>query len=158
MGPRKLEIEVIMQKYLFTALLALVLASSFGQSKKDSLAIINLLEKEAATWRAGDIKAHAECWQIRPYSRILISTTDARVIDLDPKIIVNPPANMTGNGGNAIISKLKMGITGESAWVSHDEESITKDGISTFSYEVRLLEKVKGEWKLVGQSVHQYKK
>lgn len=65
---------------------------------------------------------------------------------------------MTGNGGNAIISKLKMGITGESAWVSHDEESITKDGISTFSYEVRLLEKVKGEWKLVGQSVHQYKK
>jgi hypothetical protein len=147
-----------MQKYLFTALLALVLASSFGQSKKDSLAIINLLEKEAGTWRAGDIKAHAECWKIRPYSRILISTTDARVIDLDPQIIVNPPANMTGNGGKAIISKLKMGITGESAWVSHDEESVSKDGISTFSYEVRLLEKVKGEWKLVGQSVHQYKK
>lgn len=46
MGPRKLEIEVIMQKYLFTALLALVLASSFGQAKKDSLAIINLLEKK----------------------------------------------------------------------------------------------------------------
>lgn len=147
-----------MQKYLFTALLALVLASSFGQSKKDSLAIINLLEKEAVTWRAGDIKAHAECWQIRPYSRILISTTDTRIIDLDPQIIVNPPVNMTGNGGKAIISKLKMGITGESAWVNHDEESISKDGVSTYSYEVRLLEKVKGEWKLVGQSVHQYKK
>lgn len=147
-----------MQKYLFTALLALVLASSFGQSKKDSLAIINLLEKEAVTWRTGDIKAHAECWQIRPYSRILISTTDTRIIDLDPQIIVNPPVNMTGNGGKAIISKLKMGITGESAWVNHDEESISKDGVSTYSYEVRLLEKVKGEWKLVGQSVHQYKK
>ena len=147
-----------MQKYLFTALLALVLASSFGQSKKDSLAIINLLEKEAVTWRTGDIKAHAECWQIRPYSRILISTTDTRIIDLDPQIIVNPPVNMTGNGGKAIISKLKMGITGESAWVNHDEESISKDGVSTYSYEVRLLEKVKGEWKLVGESVHQYKK
>jgi hypothetical protein len=148
----------IMKKYLFTALLALVLASSFGQSKKDSLAIIDLLEKEAATWRAGDIKAHAECWQIRPYSRILISTTDGRVMDLDPQIIVNPPSNMTGNGGKAIITKIKMGITGKSAWVSHDEESLTKDGVSTFSYEVRLLEKVKDKWKLVGQSVHQYKK
>lgn len=147
-----------MQKYIFTALLTLVLASSFGQSKEDSLAIINLLEKEAATWRAGDIKAHAECWQIRPYSRILISTADGRVIDAAPSFIVNPSPEMVGNGGKAIITKIKMGITDKSAWVSHDEESISKDGKSTFSYEVRLLEKIKGDWKLVGQSVHQYKK
>ncbi len=147
-----------MKKYFFTALLALVLTSSFGQSKKDSVAILNLLEKEATTWRAGDIKAHAECWQIRPYSRILISTTDGRVIDAAPSFIVNPSPAMVGNGGKALITKVKMGITGNSAWVSHDEESISKDGKSTFSYEVRLLEKIKGNWKLVGQSVHQYKK
>jgi hypothetical protein len=147
-----------MQKSLFTALLTMMLASSYGQSSKDSLAIVSLLEKEAATWRAGDIKAHAECWQIRPYSRILISTTDARVIDLSPNVMINPPANLLGNGGKAILSKIKMGITGNSAWVNHDEESVSKEGVSTFSYEVRLLEKIKGEWKLVGQSVHQFKK
>jgi hypothetical protein len=146
-----------MKKYIPTVLLAFVLASSFAQSKKDSLAIIKVLEKEAATWRIGDLKAHADCWQIRPYSRVFISTTDGRVIDLNPNIIVNPPANMAGNGGKAIITKMKMGITGKRAWVSHNEESLTKNGISTLSYEVRLLEKVKGNWKLVGQSVHQYK-
>jgi len=58
----------------------------------------------------------------------------------------------------AILTNHKIGITGNSAWASHDEESISKEGKSTFSYEVRLLEKINGAWKLVGQSVHQYKK
>jgi len=147
-----------MKKIIIAVIFTFTFISSYAQFKKDSVAIVSLLEKEAATWRAGDVKGHAECWQIRPYGRILISTTDGRVMDLDPQIIVNPPSNMTGNGGKAIISKMKMGVTDNSAWVSHDEESITKDGISTYSYEVRLLEKIKGEWKLVGQSVHQYKK
>ncbi len=147
-----------MKKIIIAAIFTFAFISSYAQSKKDSVAIVSVLEKEAATWRVGDVKGHAECWQIRPYSRILISTTDGRAMDLDPQIIVNPPANMLGNGGKAIISKLKIGITGNSAWVSHDEESVSKDGISTFSYEVRLLEKVGDNWKLVGQSVHQYKK
>jgi hypothetical protein len=147
-----------MQKKLLCALLTCALVSCFAQSKKDSIAIINLLEKEAATWRVGDIKAHAECWQIRPYSRILISTLDGRVLDVPPSVIVNPTPNMAGNGGKAIISNVKMGITGKSAWVSHEEESVSKDGISAFTYEVRLLEKIKGQWRLVGQSVHAYKK
>lgn len=144
---------------MFVILFAAMVANSFAQSsKEDSLAIVNLLEKEASTWRIGDKKGHAECWAIRPYSRILISTTDARVIDLDPKVMLNPPDQLIGNGGKAILSNIKLGVTGNSAWVSHDEESISKEGSSTFSYEVRLLEKINGAWKLVGQSVHQYKK
>lgn len=144
---------------MFVILFATMVANSFAQSsKEDSLAIVNLLEKEASTWRIGDKKGHAECWAIRPYSRILISTTDARVIDLDPKVMLNPPDQLIGNGGKAILSNIKLGVTGNSAWVSHDEESISKEGSSTFSYEVRLLEKINGAWKLVGQSVHQYKK
>jgi hypothetical protein len=147
-----------MKKYILTALLAGMLASSFAQAKKDSVAIINLLEKEAATWRSGDIKAHADCWYIRPYSRILISTIDNGVIDAPISFIVNPSADMVGKGGKAIISNVKMGITGKAAWVSHNEESISSDGKSTFTYEVRLLEKINRKWRLVGQSVHAYKK
>lgn len=131
---------------------------SFAQYKHDSLAIIKVLEKEAATWRSGDLKAHADCWQLRPYTKILVSTPEAKVLDIDPKIIISPPPNMAGNGGKAIFSNIKIAIKGNSAWVSHNEESISSDGGSTFSYELRLLEKVKGDWKLVGQSVHQYKK
>ncbi|HAO50347.1 MAG TPA: endo-arabinase [Runella sp.] len=147
-----------MLKSTFVLLFATMITNSFAQSNKDSLAIVNLLEKEAATWRIGDKKGHADCWAVRPYSRILISTTDARVIDLDPQIMLTPPDQLIGNGGKAILSNFKIGITGNSAWVSHNEESISKEGGSTFSYEVRLLEKVNGAWKLVGQSVHQYKK
>lgn len=146
-----------MKSYLVLICLLLLSFVTWGQSKKDSVAIRELLEKEASTWREGNIKAHADCWAIKPYSRILISTKEGKSIDLDPKIIVNPPANLMGNGGHAIISNVKMSIIGNSAWVNHDEESVSKDGQSSFSYEMRLLEKINGAWKLVGQSVHSYK-
>lgn len=138
-------------------LLVLVGNCAFGQTKPDSVAIRELLEKEAATWRSGDVKGHADCWQIRPYSRILVSTADGRTIDVPPSLIINPPATMTGGGGYALLTDLKTSIHGNGAWVSHNEESVTKDGTRTFTYEIRLLEKINGQWKLVGQSAHAYK-
>jgi TolB protein len=145
-----------MQKHLLSFILMFVLTSTYGQSIQDSVAIIRLLEKETATWRSGDIKAHADCWQIRPYSRILISTGDGSVLDIPPSIIVNPPPSMTGNGGHAVLSNFKMGIHIDNAWVSHDEVAISKDGKESYSREVRQLEKVNNQWKLVGQSMHVY--
>ncbi|AHJ95422.1 hypothetical protein [Hymenobacter swuensis] len=50
-----------------------------------------------------------------------------------------------------------MHSAGSTAWVSHEEESTAKNGQKTYSHEVRMLEKVGGQWKLVGQSIHQYK-
>jgi hypothetical protein len=49
-----------------------------------------------------------------------------------------------------------MSIRGNSAWVSHDDESTTKDGNKSYSYELRMLEKTGSEWKVVGQSIHLY--
>ena len=40
----------------------------------DSTAIVQVLEKESATWRSGDSAAHAACWQAEPYSNIIIMT------------------------------------------------------------------------------------
>jgi TolB protein len=145
-----------MQKYILTLVLTYVCTCINGQSIKDSVAILRLLEKEASTWRLGDLKAHADCWQIRPYSRILASMGDGAALDIPISIIVNPPANMAGNGGHATFSNLKMSIIGKSAWVSHDEVSVTKEGKESFSHEIRILEKVKKQWKLVGQSIHIY--
>ncbi len=93
-----------MIKYLILLSLITCSIDNYAQSNTDSADIIALLEKETATWRAGDEKAHANCWAIRPYSRILISTTEAKVIDLDPNFMLNPPANMLGNGGRAILT------------------------------------------------------
>ena len=122
----------------------------------DEQAIIQLLEKESATWRSGDIEAHAGCWAIKPYSRILISTLDGQVIDLPPQFMINPPEGVAGNGGTSSNSDYKIGINGNSAIVSHNEVSISPDGIKTYSYEIRMLEKINGSWKLIGQSIHQY--
>ncbi|NML65249.1 endo-arabinase [Hymenobacter sp. RP-2-7] len=128
--------------------------ASYGQTLPDSTAIKQVLERESATWRAGDVAGHTQCWQVRPYSRILISTGDGKVLDVPPAFMVSPPPNTMGKGGAAVNSHYQMSIQGNAAWVSHDEVSTAKDGTKSYSSEVRMLEKIGGQWKLVGQSIH----
>lgn len=133
--------------------------SILGYSQKidESESIKRLLEKESATWRARDSKGHTECWYIQPYSRILVSTAEGATIDVPPTAMIDTNPNSMGNGGFSVNTNYKMNIHDNNAWVSHDEESTAKDGKKTFSYEIRLLEKIEGQWKLVGQSIHIYK-
>ncbi|MBP6180380.1 endo-arabinase [Flavobacterium sp.] len=132
--------------------------SILGYSQKidESELIKKLLEKESATWRAADSKGHTECWYIQPYSRILVSTPEGVTMDIPPTAMINTNPNAMGNGGFSVNTNYKMSIHKNNAWVSHNEESTTKDGKKTFSYEIRLLEKINGQWKLVGQSIHIY--
>lgn len=127
--------------------------TSYGQTAPDSVAIKKVLEKESATWRSGDVQGHAQCWAVRPYSRILIAAGDGTVLDVPPATMLNPPANLMGKGGAAVNSNYKMNVVGNNAWVSHDEVSTASNGAKTYSSEFRILEKVNGEWKLVGQTV-----
>lgn len=124
-------------------------------SMNDTLAIQQLLEKESATWRSGDFEAHSDCWHIQPYSRILVSTAKGQTFDVPPALMKDPKAQM-GDGGSSENSNYKMSIQGDHAWVSHEEVSTAKDGAKTYSHEIRMLEKVNGAWKLVGQSIHMY--
>ena len=120
----------------------------------DSTLIQQLLEKESATWRAGDFQGHSDCWHIQPYSRILVSNAvSGKTYDVPPALMKDPGAKM-GDGGSSVKSNYKMSIHGDNAWVSHEEVSTAKDGTNTFSHEIRILEKVDGQWKLVGQSIH----
>lgn len=146
-----------MKKILLALLVLLFSLGSGAQKAKDSIAIKNVLEKEAATWRSGDVKAHADCWSVQPYSRILVSTADGNCYDVAPENVVNPPAGMMGKGGQAVLSNYTFSIQKKHAWVSHDEISVAADGSKTYSHEIRLLEKINGQWKLVGQSIHIYK-
>jgi hypothetical protein len=144
-------------KSIFILFLTSTLAlNSFSQNKEE-FAIKQLLEKESATWRSGDIKGHAECWAIKPYSRILVSTIEGNVIDVPVEVMINPPTDMIGKGGTSINTNYKMNISGNHAWVSHNEESTAPDGTKSYTYEFRILEKIKNKWKLVGQSIHAYK-
>jgi hypothetical protein len=145
-----------MQKFLFLSVCTLLFKSTYAQIN-DTTAIKALLEKESVTWRAADVKGHSSCWYIQPYSRILVSTADGHCYDVPPMQMMNHSADMMGKGGFAINSNFTFSIQGKSAWVSHDEVSTAADGTKSFSHEIRMLEKIKGQWKLVGQSIHLYK-
>src|SRR5258708_5809158 len=120
-----------MKTILFTVIGLFIALYGHSQSVPDTVAIKQLLAKESTTFRSGDVKAHADCWKIQPYSRIVVSTADGKMIDVPPAIMANPPANMVGGGGTFSISNLKISVIGNSAWVSHDEESVSKDGKKT---------------------------
>ena len=141
---------------VFQLLIIAAFTISCNHKSDDQKEIIKLLEKESATWQAGDIKAHADCWHIQPYSRILVSTADGSIIDVPPAKMINP--TKMGNGGVSVQTNYKMNISGNNAWVSHDEESTSKSGEKSFTSEFRILEKINNEWKLVAQSIHVYKK
>jgi hypothetical protein len=143
-------------KILSTLCILMLCLYAGAQSPDDTAAIKKLLEKESATWRSGDVPAHAACWHLQPYSRILVSTIEGACYDVPPQNIVNPPGGMMGKGGYAVQSNYKFSIQKKHAWVSHDEISVAADGSKTYSYEIRVLEKIKSEWKLVGQSIHLY--
>lgn len=146
-----------MKRYILFLTLMFLIINTYGQHSKDSVAIRLLLERESATWRSGDIKAHADCWHIQPYSRILVSTADGTILDIPPDVMIHPPVNSVGKGGTSVNSNYKMSIKGNNAWVSHNEESTAEDGTKTYSLEIRMLERIHGQWKLVGQSIHIYK-
>ena len=72
-------------KSFVTILILLLSMYVSAQQGNDTLAIKQLLEKESATWRSGDIQGHADCWYIQPYSKILVSSPLASVMILIPK-------------------------------------------------------------------------
>lgn len=130
--------------------------SAFPAVADDQSDIIALLEREAATWRAGDVEGHADCWVFRPYTRVLVSTAAGKMIDVDPAFIISPAPDSMGNGGYAELSDFRFSIQDDAAWVSHHEVSVSASGDKAYSNEIRMLEKVDGDWKLVGQSIHAY--
>ena len=145
-----------MKKSIFVSFFIMIFCYSNAQQSGDSIAVRKVLEKDAVAWRAADAKGQAACWFIRPYSRILVSLADGTIIDIPPAKMMDTTAHKMGNGGAAVMSNYKQNISGNNAWVSHNEESTDKDGNKTYSYEIRLLEKINNEWKLVGQSIHLY--
>jgi hypothetical protein len=142
---------------LFALLVLAGCQSPAKQLSLDTEAITKLLEQESATWRSGDIKAHAACWQVRPYSKVLVSTPEGKAIDVPMDAIINPKPQDMDLGGKSVNRNYQFNIQGNNAWVSHDEISTAPDGSITNSYEIRILEKVDGQWKLVAQSIHLYK-
>lgn len=135
--------------FLFTAALAM---KGFSQTN-DSTAIVQLLEKESSTWRSGDSAAHATCWKIESYSTVIIVTAEGKTFSIPANKVANAPKENMGNGGTSKNSNYRMSIKGNTALVTHDETSTSVTGTTNHTFEVRMLEKINGEWKLTGQII-----
>ena len=140
-------------KGTLTLCLLLVYVHSYSQS--DSIAVTKLIERAAITFRSGDAKTYADCWKIQPYSVIAISTADGKVVTIPADSLVKPSASM-GKGGFAVNTNYIMSLHTDNGWVGFNEVSTAKDGTKTYSFEIWMVEKIKGDWKLVAASLHFY--
>ena len=146
-----------MKQIFYFSILAGLAICSCNQKIDETASIKSVIEKETAAWRAGDIKGHANCWHIQPYTRILISTEDGTALDISPNIIINPTPDIMGDKSVSVNTNYKIGVNGNNALSTHDQVTTKLDGTKLYSYEMRILEKISGEWKIVGESVHHYK-
>ena len=146
-----------MKNIFLTFLIGSIILFSCTKKIDEFSAIKAVIEKETTTWRLGDIKGHADCWHVQPYTRILVSTADGVTLDISPNIIINPTPDIMGDKSVSVNTNYKISVNGNSAWSSHDQETTATDGKKSNSYEMRMLEKINGQWKIVGESVHHYK-
>ncbi|HEY2727927.1 MAG TPA: hypothetical protein VGI61_12180 [Parafilimonas sp.] len=66
------------------------------------------------------------------------------------------PSSYMGQGGFATAINYRMSIHNDNGWTSFDEVSTAKDGTKSYSYEMWMVEKINGEWKLVAASMYFY--
>lgn len=140
--------------------LLLLLASLFNaqaQTTVDEAAIKAVVEAETRAWLNADAKTFMDCWQLQPYSRILVSTEKGEHFDVPTDGLKTLTAADMGSGGTFANSNYRISINSDMAWLTYDEVKTDKNGIPSPSHELRILEKVDGKWKIVGMSVHHYK-
>lgn len=146
-----------LNNYSMKSILLLLFATGFATHSfcqtNDSTEIVRLLEKESATWRSGDTTAHGGCWQAEPYSTIIIITTDGKTFSVPVDKIIHPASGTAGQGGTSKNSNYHMSIHGTAALVTHNETSTSANGSVSHTYEVRMLEKIDGQWKLTGEII-----
>lgn len=144
-----------MRNLISTAIFALCGLFASAQSP-DEMAIQKVCETETHAWLTSDAASFNNCWQIRPYTRILVTTEDGQTFAISADQMKAATANAMGGGGNFVNSNFLFHVEGNSAWVTYDEVKTDAKGAHP-SHEMRLLEKVNGQWKIVGMSVHHYK-
>lgn len=140
-------------KYIFLFFIASAFSMHVFSQTNDSTSIAKLLEKESTTWRSGDSTAHSDCWQIEPYSTVLVITADGKTFSVPADKILHPAPGTLGRGGTFANSNYRMSIHGNAALATHNETSTSVSGSVTHTFEVCMLEKISGQWKLTGQII-----
>lgn len=145
-----------MKNITFLFLFIFAAYASIAQTTNEE-SIKKICESETRAWLEADATTFNNCWLVRPYTRITVSTEDGQTIQIGAEQIKSAQPNAMGNGGSFVNSNYLIHIEGNSAWATYDEVKIDVKGEKHPSFELRLLEKVNGAWKIVGMSIHHYK-
>lgn len=144
-----------MKKMILTTLLALCGLFVYAQSA-DEAAIKKVCEAETRTWLDGDKAGHAACWHIQPYSLVMVSLADGTFLSAAGNEIIAVEEKAIGGGGTFTNSNYVIRINGNTAWATFDQAGADGKGNKMTAKELRVLEKVNGEWKIVVMDAHLY--
>jgi hypothetical protein len=111
-----------MKKYYLAFLIIHATASCFSQSEKDSILIKTHFQKKVMPGER-DINGYLACWERRPYNS-LVSAGNGKYL-IDPDVIFNPSVTSIGVV-DFRYTNFKFSIHSNTAWVKHDEVSISK--------------------------------
>lgn len=144
-------------KHIFSALLLLVASLTAMQAQTaDETAIKKVCEAETRTWLNGDKAGHAACWHVQPYSMVLVSLPDGTFISAAGNEIKPTEDQAMGGGGTFANSNYVIRVNGNTAWTTFDQTGADTKGNKMTAKELRILEKVNGEWKIVVMDAHLY--
>jgi hypothetical protein len=134
----------------------LLLAPTARAQSADETAIKKVCEAETRAWLDKDLANFNNCWQVRPYSRAVVTTEEGVTINIVAAQMQSLQAEAMGGEGTFANSNYLIHVDGNMAWATYDEVKTDSKGQHP-SYEFRMLEKVDGSWKIVAMSVHHYK-
>ena len=128
--------------------------------KEDSTAITTLLEKETTAWHARDAEAMAACWANTEYALtavyhgVMASNNGVAYFTNPKKDMPEKVKTMVASMGKPDGSTFKnenyvMNISGATAFVHFYETTTSGDGSKRTDYQIRYLERINGEWKIV---------
>lgn len=143
-----------MKKIILNLFFVSITTLVFAQNV-DETAIKTVIEKETASWLAADADGHASCWEIKPYTRLFVSEADGKHHVISPEMLRNAKQYM-GGGGKSENSNYNIVVNNLTAWATYDQVKTTEKGEKNYSHEVRMLEKIAGNWKIVAECVFHY--
>lgn len=149
-----------MKKILFVlSILALSLGSAAAQSA-DETAIRTVIENESKAFHTNtDRTAFLGYWSVTPDTRLVYSgPADAHSTIPGDAMKSAAASGQLPPADNAVseMTNFVIKASGTVGWAAFDQKTTTPDGKSEYMREIRCMEKVRGEWKIVSSSVHQY--
>jgi hypothetical protein len=142
--------------YLFV--FALIPNWAFSQDLQDEETVIRAMlqrETEAFT-RMSIADLVQEFWLLDDKTLLLVSLYDGTHLAYKKDDLLQNTEVPPEGHASFVKSEHKITIIGDLAYDTHEQAVELEDRSKLYSHEIRILRKVKGEWRIHVSSVHQY--